>query len=240
MTRTMRAALVSLLPVMLTSSMALAQMAKPAEQHTPRLASVSGRVTLLESQSRRVDDVAQSIIWLASSRDVALVPDRVAIIMSDREFTPHVMVVPVGTTVSFPNRDPFTHNVFSRSAARPFDLGHYGRGDAGSIVLRRPGVVLVLCNIHAQMSAVVVVRDNPYYIQPAADGSFRIMGVPPGDYTLHAWHERAKEFAPQSVRIGAGGIDNLAIQLDARSHRFEQQLNEHGQPYSRVRKGRRY
>lgn len=213
---------------------------KEPERPPPRLASVSGRVTIRESENEWASDVAQAVVWLASQDDVPVAPDRVDVMMSDREFRPHVLVVPVGTTVWFPNSDPFDHNVFSRSAVGSFDLGDYGRGESRSIVLPRPGVMLVLCNVHAQMSAIVVVRDNPYYAQPAADGSFRIAGVPPGDYLLQAWHERAKAFTRQPVRVEASGIGDLTIELDAQIHTFVQQLNEHGQPYSRVRKGRRY
>ncbi len=210
------------------------------ERQAPRLASVSGQVSLLENQDKLAHDVGQAVIWLASPGAVAAAPDTVEIMMSQREFRPHVMVVSVGTTMSFPNSDPFNHNVFSRSAAGPFDLGDYARGGTESVLLRRPGVMLVLCNIHAQMSAIVVVRDNPYYTQPAADGSFRIVGVPPGDYVLHAWHERARAFTPQSLRVAASGIGDLTIEIDTRIHTFVPQLNEYGQPYSRVRRGRRY
>ncbi len=218
----------------------LAPQIKESPRHGSSLASVSGRVTLLDNQNNIPNDVGQAVLWLSTPGGVAVTPRTVEIMMSDREFRPHVSVVSTGSTLSFPNMDPFNHNVFSLSEARPFDLGDYERGTARSIVLRRPGVMLVLCNVHAQMSAIVVVRDNPYYTQPAADGSFRIVGVPPGDYVLHVWHERAKEFTPRPLHVGSDVIDDLEIQLDVRTHRFEQQLNDHGQPYSRVRRGRRY
>ena len=217
----------------------LAPQIKESPRHGSSLASVSGRVTLLDNQNDISNDVGQAVLWLAATGGVAARPDTVEIMMSDREFRPHVSVVSTGSTLSFPNMDPFNHNVFSLSDVRPFDLGDYERGTARSIVLRRPGVMLVLCNVHAQMSAIVVVRDNPYYTQPAADGSFRMVGVPPGDYVLHVWHERTKEFT-RPLHVGSDVIDDLEIQLDARTHRFEQQLNDHGQPYSRVRRGRRY
>ena len=116
-----------------------------------------------------------------------------------------MLVVPVGSTVSFPNHDPFNHNVFSLSEENPFDLGLYGRDEVRSVRFARPGLVRVYCNVHAQMSALVVVRDNPWYAQPASDGSFTLGPVPPGSYALHAWHERAPELT-RPLEVTADGV----------------------------------
>ena len=96
---------------------------------------------------------------------------------ADKAFSPHVLVVPVGSTVSFPNHDPFNHNVFSLSEENPFDLGLYGRGETRSVRFTRPGIVRVYCNVHAQMSALVVVRDSPV-VRPAAER--RLLHAGPG------------------------------------------------------------
>ena len=139
--------------------------------------------------------------------------------------------------MAFPNHDPFNHNVFSLSPEARFDLGLYGRGESKSTVLSRAGIVRVYCNVHPNMSAIVVVRDNPFYTQAAADGSFTIKDVPPGTYVLHAWHERGGETTRQ-ITVPATGLDNAAVQLDARGYRFVQHLNKFGQPYTQ--QGRRY
>jgi hypothetical protein len=145
--------------------------------------------------------------------------------------------VPVGSTVSFPNHDPFNHNVFSLSEEQPFDLGLYGRGETRSVRFTRAGVIRVYCNVHAQMSALIVVRDGPHFAQPEGDGSFVLPQVPPGRYLLHAWHERAPELT-QPLEVPPGGLADIELRLDARGYRFKPHLNKHGQPYPQ--EGRRY
>jgi plastocyanin len=190
---------------------------------------VRGRVTLLDKGNRPAEDVGQAVIWLEGG-SAAPAP-------AQAEFTPHILVVPVGSTVSFPNHDPFNHNVFSLAEEQPFDLGLYGRGETRSVRFTRPGIIRVYCNVHAQMSALVVVRDGPYVTQPAGDGSFTIGKVAPGRYTLHAWHERASEIT-QPLQVPAGGVDALTLTLDASGYRFKPHLNKFGQPYPQ--QGRRY
>jgi plastocyanin len=107
-------------------------------------------------------------------------------------FAPHVLPVVRGATVDFPNDDALFHNVFSLSRAKDFDLGRYPRGASRSVAFDRPGVVPVFCHIHSDMSAVVLVLDNPYFASPDADGRYTIPRLPPGDYTLVAWHERIR------------------------------------------------
>ncbi|HWP36257.1 MAG TPA: carboxypeptidase regulatory-like domain-containing protein [Gemmatimonadales bacterium] len=200
---------------------------------------VSGRVVVLERGDKPAQDVGNAAVWLqpaAASPPVR--PVQAQVVTANKEFRPRVTVVPVGSTVSFPNSDAFDHNVFSLSEEAQFDLGLYGRGQVKSHTFARPGVARVYCNVHAQMSAFVIVRDAPWYTQPAADGSFAIPAVPPGDYVLHAWHERAAPFAPQPLRVGPGGAQRLEVRLDARGYKFVQHLNKFGQPYARG--GRRY
>jgi hypothetical protein len=160
--------------------------------------------------------------------------------MSKKEFRPHLVVVTVGSSVAFPNEDPFNHNVFSRSEIAAFDLGRYGRGKIGSTDFPRAGIVRVFCNVHARMSALVVVLDNPFYARAAGDGSFTIPAVPPGEYMLHAWHERAKTLRPRRMLVTGRGAELVSVELDARDYKFVQHLNKYGQPYSRARRGRRY
>jgi hypothetical protein len=139
-------------------------------------------------------------------------------------------VVPVGGTVEFPNQDSIFHNVFSLSGENRFDLDLYKRPKSGSWTFRHPGLVRVYCNIHPQMSAVVLVRDNPYYTLAAQDGAFVIEDVPAGQYTLRAWHERAGDVA-LVLAVPAQGEVTGRITLDGSTYKREQHKNKFGQDY---------
>ncbi len=119
-------------------------------------------------------------------------------------FIPHVLPVMVGTTVAFPNSDEVRHNVFSSSRVRRFNLGTYSRGVVKHVTFDQPGEVALLCNVHSEMSAYVVVVETPYFAVTARDGSYTIKNVPPGKYVLKIWHERLK---PQSkeIQVPTGG-----------------------------------
>lgn len=120
------------------------------------------------------------------------------------EFRPRVLPVLKGTTVDFPNRDEVYHNVFSLSKNAKFDLGRYATDESKPWTFDTPGVVKIYCEIHQHMKAFVVVLDNPYFAVTDAEGNYTISGVPPGTYTLVAWHENAKEVRTP-VTVGAGG-----------------------------------
>ncbi len=107
----------------------------------------------------------------------------------DQMFLPHVSVVTRGTTVNFPNDDTVFHNVFAYFQAKKFDLGMYPRGTSKKVTFEKTGLVVILCNVHSDMSAYIMVVDTPYHAVTDKNGQFRIRSVPPGTYTLHAWHE---------------------------------------------------
>lgn len=123
----------------------------------------------------------------------------VEVVQLGRRFLPNVLVVPVGSTVSFPNMDPIFHNVFSLSKAKTFDLGSYDKGDTRKVTFSKPGVVDIYCHLHPNMTATIVVTPNRYYARADADGHFRIDNVPPGRYTVVAWHKTAGFFRKQIV-----------------------------------------
>jgi hypothetical protein len=141
-----------------------------------------------------------------------------------------VAVVGVGSTVEFPNDDPIFHNAFSVSGDNRFDLELYKRPKTGAHVFQNPGIVRVYCNIHPQMSAIVVVRDNPYFARVSKDGSFRIEGVPAGKYTLKAFHERGGEAAAE-VSVPAEGEAKADLKLDATAFKRQQHKNKFGKDY---------
>lgn len=193
---------------------------------------VSGQLAIIERAGTRTTDLASAVIWLEPadrSRNVS--PATSEIQMASRTFVPRVRVVPVGSTVVFPNQDPFRHNVFSKAGPGEFDLGLYGRGETKGARVERPGTYPIFCNIHARMVAFVVAVATPWVAQPGADGRFVIEGVPAGQYVLHAWHERGGEQA-REILVAAGAPIGTALQLDARGYRTLQHKNKFGQVYT--------
>jgi plastocyanin len=112
----------------------------------------------------------------------------------DRRFSPDLVVVPAGSTVSFPNMDPIFHNVFSLSKAKSFDLGNYPKGHTRTVVFPKPGIVFVDCHLHPNMSAVIVITPNGWSTKADASGRFVLPDLPPGTYTVVAWHKSAGFF----------------------------------------------
>jgi len=130
-------------------------------------------------------------------------------------FVPHVLAVPVGTTVDFPNHDPMLHNVFSASPAKKFDLGMYDQGETKSVTFDTAGVVRVGCNVHPKMEAFIVVHPNPYVAVTDPQGSYTITGVPAGSYQVRVWHERLAE-RQMPVVVRDGQVQPLDVQLEGR------------------------
>ena len=192
-------------------------------------AQVSGKVTIAEAGGKEATDVGNAVVYLEGHGPRAA-PARIEMALDRRTFAPHVVVVPVGSTVVFPNHDPFNHNVFSLSDPNDFDLGLYGRGESGEHRFRHAGLVRVYCNIHPQMSGFIVVVDNAYFAQPGADGAYTIANVAPGTYTLHVWHERAP-MVSQQITVPAGGLSGKDVTLDASANRAVAHKNKYGQDY---------
>ena len=161
---------------------------------------VTGNVTVARKDRSKPPNTDHSnvVVWLkpvapASSTDRP--PSRFEIRQTHKRFDPHLLAVPVGSTVWFPNRDPFFHNVFSLYDGNRFDLGLYEAGGTHSARFDRPGICFIFCNIHPEMSAIVVVVDGPYAVSNR-DGSVTIPKVTPGRYQVYAWHERARSSSP--------------------------------------------
>jgi plastocyanin len=139
-------------------------------------------------------------------------PMKASIAQKDEQFVPHLVAVTVGSSVAFPNDDPFFHNVFSLSRGASFNLGRYPSGSSRAWVFNRPGIVKVFCEIHSQMSAVVRVFDHGWFAIPSDDGTFSIDEVPPGEHTLVAWHERIGE-RREKVAIRPGAATQVTFTL---------------------------
>ena len=135
-----------------------------------------------------------------------------SIAQRDEQFAPHLVAITSGSSVAFPNEDPFFHNVFSLSRGASFNLGRYPSGASRSRVLTRPGIVKVFCEIHSHMSAVIRVFDHPWFAVPSDNGTFTIDNVPPGDHTLAAWHERVGERRDR-VTIRADAATSVSFTL---------------------------
>jgi plastocyanin len=134
----------------------------------------------------------------------------------DRRFQPDLVVVPIGSTVSFPNMDPIFHNIYSLSKPKTFDLGSYDKGETRKVMFAKPGVVDVYCHLHPNMAATIVVTPNRWYARPDRMGNFRIPNVPPGQYTVVAWHKSAGFFRKSIViEEGRDAVVDFFIPIDA-------------------------
>jgi plastocyanin len=130
-------------------------------------------------------------------------PVKFKIAQLNRRFAPDLLVVPVGSTVSFPNMDPIFHNLFSLSKPKSFDLGAYDQGESRDVFFPKPGIVEIYCHLHPNMAATIVVTPNRWYAKPDRTGQYQIPDVPPGKYTVVAWHKSAGFFR-KAIVVEAG------------------------------------
>jgi len=200
--------------------------------------SITGTISVVDKAGHKATDVADAVVYLDGLKTPAK-PVKATIAMKGKTFTPHILVVPTGSTVDFPNEDPIFHNAFSVSGDNHFDLDLYKRPKTKSWVFDHPGVVRVFCNIHPQMSAIVLVRDSPFFTRPAADGTFTIADVPPGKYVLKGWHERGGD-ASIEVTVPLQGDANAGLVLDASGFKKLPHKNKFGQDYKAPTDDERY
>jgi plastocyanin len=184
-----------------------------AIRRAPLATSAYGRRDVAPKSSATTPDIRNVVVYVAGTKPAAApAPVRARIAQRDEHFQPQVAAVTVGSTVEFPNEDPFFHNVFSLSRAASFNLGRYPSGESKSKRLTTAGTVKVFCQLHSQMSAVILVLDHAWFAIPSDDGSFTIAAVPAGERTIVAWHERIGE-RREKVRIAAGGTTQLSFTL---------------------------
>ena len=195
-------------------------------------APISGSVTFVTKRGQH-PIVNETLIWLepaAGARVARRAPESTQMVTRNKTLVPHVLAIPVGSTVTFPNNDPISHNLFSLSSANAFDLGLYRRGAGKSEKFDTPGIVNVYCNVHPNMSAVIHVMSTPYYgfVDPTGRYAF---DVPPGRYRLIAWNEQGG-MTETTVDVGTGAVATpIALTIDTRNFRGTDHLNKVGKPY---------
>ncbi len=149
-------------------------------------------------------EIANVIVFLKDAPQRAEpAPMQATIIQKDEAFVPRVVAVTRGSTVDFPNTDPFFHNVFSLSRGATFDLGRYPKGESRARRFPNAGLVKVYCHIHSHMTAAIMIFDHAYFRIPSADGTFTLDDVPAGSYQISAWHERIGE-STNTVKVEPG------------------------------------
>ena len=198
---------------------------------------ISARLSTDRAASARhkQNEVPSAVIWLKPLREDAshsVAPGRFTLVQKNKTFIPHLLVIPLGSSVAFPNTDPFFHNVFSLFDGRRFDLGLYEAGSTRSVVFSREGVSYIFCNIHSEMSAVVITLTTPFYAI-ASQGEFRIAGVPEGDYDLHIWIEGQRQNAldKQTRRIHVAGERLDLGEIHSDQPELEPHRNKFDRPY---------
>jgi plastocyanin len=202
-----------------------------------RAASVSG-VVQISSIAHKRPPLTDIVVWLESAETSAPVrtpPPHAQMLQKDKMFHPHVLPIEVGTMVDFPNADPIFHNAFSNYEGQLFDVSLYPPGTSRSVMFRKAGTVRVFCNIHAAMSAIILVLKTPYFVKVSPDGSYRIPGVPPGRYELHFYDERStgnQETVKVVVESNNANVSVPALHIsESRYTTVPPHKNKYGQDY---------
>lgn len=184
-------------------------------------------------------DSSDVVLWLTPNDKTVLPPreeHNYTLAQKNKEFHPHILVVATGSTVDFPNLDPFFHNVFSLFNGKRFDLGLYEAHTHRVVQFDREGVSYIFCNIHPEMGAVVIALSTPYFGMSTHDGVIQIRGVPPGSYRLNLWAENVPvdrlNALSRVVEIGAQSTDLGNFQLPASGDIMTHHENKFGEAYT--------
>jgi len=183
---------------------------------TPLPSNVYQPRSVTNHEAAAIPEIKNVVVYLKGVTFRGAVPiSRQEIRQENEAFVPRVLAVTRGSTVDFPNGDPYFHNVFSLSSASNFDLGRYPMGRRKSTTFSRAGLVKVYCHIHSHMSASILVLDHPYFTIPELNGSFTLPNVPAGKYTIVGWHERIGERTGTiDVRNGAATSVELSLPIE--------------------------
>jgi hypothetical protein len=208
------------------------------QEHSPEKSTAEVRLRVVSSlpgTHRAVPGVA----WLTPLAGTEVPPfapqGRYTLLQKNRRFIPHLQVIPVGAVVQFPNADPFYHNVFSLFEGKRFDLGLYEAGSSKSVTFPREGVSYIFCNIHPEMSAVVLALSTPLYTMANSADAFALHGIPPGDYKLHIWIEGVPQSSLESlgktVHVSGHDLDLGTISAPIAQPHDMTHMNKFGNPY---------
>ncbi len=205
-----------------------------------QVSTVRGRVEVLDASKTPHAQYPSTVVWLTpvgrgleATPAAANIPLRLT--QRNKSFEPHVLVAPAGAAVEFPNRDPFFHNVFSLFEGKRFDLGLYEAGGSRIVHFDRPGISYIFCNIHPEMSAVVITLATPFYAVSNGEGQLNIPNVSYGRYLLHVWSEgtgpesglpAAREITIAEPSTSLGVIQVPAINRQSIAHK-----NKYGHDY---------
>lgn len=213
----------------------VAAVCAPAQQ-----VELKARVELTRN-GHRIKDASKAVVWLTPVGTSVELPQQNAseipqLVQRNKSFQPSLLVIPVGGKVEFPNHDPFFHNVFSLFEGKRFDLGLYESGTTRFVQFDKPGISFIFCNIHAQMSAVVIAVATPYYAVSDARGELAIPNVPPGRYELQVFHASVAPAAlramSREITVASGdkslGTFTLAVSDVTLAHK-----NKYGRDYDR-------
>ena len=222
----------SLSAIAVSALLAGAAVAVPAAGPASPVHEISGRVELLEKGKLSTDRTLlprNTVVYFEpAKKGPAPKPVRAEMSTLKKEFNPRLVVVPVGSTVTFPNLDPILHNAFSISGKNSFDLGLVGKGPGKAATFREPGFVRVFCNVHHGMFAYVVVVDTPHWTTVGDDGRFRIAGVPAGPGKLTVWNERS---APATSELKLPSTAPLKLGVEITMPRIPPHKNKLGKSY---------
>ncbi len=197
----------------------------------------------LSGESKKETQVSDVVVWLSPRQPLASKPlpqphAPYRLLQKDKQFSPHLLVVPTGTNVEFPNADPFFHNVFSLFNGKRFDLGLYESGTTRSVRFDREGVSYIFCNIHPEMGAVVLALSTPFYAVSGKNGEVIIHDVPPGNYQMKVWSERATALnpskLPRDVQITATSANLGEIEMEKVASPLTGHENKFGEDYKPV------
>jgi plastocyanin len=205
-------------------------------------ATLTGDVTLIPSDSgQRVKDASRVVVWLSPldpahlARTAAGKQPHFRVVQHNKRFEPGLLVVPVGSTVDFPNLDPWFHNVFSLYQGKRFDLGLYQAGAQKSIRFDRPGPSYLFCNIHPEMTGVILAVGSEFFATSDKAGHYSIAGIPPGKYMLHVWYESATAETLQALErlvvVDSGNPPFTTISIPVTQPMHSDHKNKYGEKY---------
>lgn len=208
-----------------------------------QVATVRGRVEVDAVAKAKAAALPSTVVWLTpipsagneASSSLSTSPSSFKLTQKNKTFEPHLLVVPAGTVVEFPNRDPFFHNVFSLFEGKRFDLGLYEAGTSRNVHFDRVGISYIFCNIHPEMSAVVITLNTPYYALLGADGQFTLPDVAYGRYLLRVWSEgmgpESAQPAGHEITVSEGATSLGVIRVPSVGKASLAHKNKYGREY---------